>query len=219
MKWDDRVSWALLLLLSMLGARFVPSMAIDVPDEPCWISIDWPSRRGLPGIARPVGAGRIVIPEAAMRRLVENATRTVTASSAAIFLVTLLATPLLLASATSTWTGSAPGAWRSSRGRHPAGGSAVPPRSSSSAPARRGLACWLWLLAFEAGDLSPTWVIWGLVAVVVLGLVSVAAAVATGRGWRSVWWSRKAEVAESLTGAFAFASTVVASGLFVPCGK
>ena len=31
----------------------------------------------------------------------------------------------------------------------------------------------------------------------------LAAAVATGRGWRSVWWSRRAELAEGLCGSFA----------------
>ena len=39
-------------------------------------------------------------------------------------------------------------------------------------------------------------------------------AVATGRGWRSAWWSRRAEVAEGLAGAGAIAALVVASGLF-----
>jgi hypothetical protein len=45
-------------------------------------------------------------------------------------------------------------------------------------------------------------------------LVLVGVAVATGRGWRSAWWSRRAEVAEGLTGACAIASLVAASGLF-----
>ena len=62
--------------------------------------------------------------------------------------------------------------------------------------------------------MTTTWTTCGLVAVTVLGVISLAAAVATGRGWRSVWWSRKAEVAEGLAGALALASTVVASGLF-----
>jgi len=49
----------------------------------------------------------------------------------------------------------------------------------------------------------------------VLALVTVIAAVATGRGWRSAWWSRRAEIAESLCGAAALASLLVSSGLFV----
>ena len=47
-----------------------------------------------------------------------------------------------------------------------------------------------------------------------LGVIALAAAVATGRGWRSVWWSRWAEVAESMCGSFAIASAVVAAGIF-----
>ena len=40
----------------------------------------------------------------------------------------------------------------------------------------------------------------------------VVVAVATGRGWRSAWWSRRAEVAEGLCGAAALASVFVAVG-------
>lgn len=215
MKWDDRVSWALLILLAMLGARFVPSLAVDVPDE-ALLDLDrlavtaWSARDRSNG-----RRGRIVIPESAMRRLVEDASRTVTASCAAIFLMTSVATPLLLASATIDLDRIG------ARCLVLFAGAAIllAARQYRHSAARRllrgaGLACWLWLLAFEVSGLSPTWVVWGLVAVLVLGAVSIAAAVATGRGWRSVWWSRKAEVAEGLAGAFAFAATVVASGLF-----
>ena len=47
-----------------------------------------------------------------------------------------------------------------------------------------------------------------------LGLLLVLVAVATGRGWRSVWWSRRAEVAEGFCAAAALASVVVSTGLF-----
>jgi peptidoglycan/LPS O-acetylase OafA/YrhL len=82
-----------------------------------------------------------------------------------------------------------------------------------------GLACWLWLVGFAVADLSPRGATSGpvgalVLGTVVLGLVCLAAAVATGRGWRSVWWSRRAELAEGLCGSFALASTVVASGFF-----
>ena len=215
MQWDGRVSWALLVVLAMLAARFVPSLAMDVPDE-ALLDVDrlavtaWSARDRSGG-----GRGRIVIPEAAMRRLVEDATRTITASCAAILVVTVFATPLMLASAPidldrigarclAFFAGAA---------------IVLAARQYRHSAARRllrgaGLACWLWLLVFEARDLSSTWVVWGLVATLVLGAVSLTAAVATGRGWRSVWWSRRAEVAESMAGAFAFAATVVASGLF-----
>jgi hypothetical protein len=44
--------------------------------------------------------------------------------------------------------------------------------------------------------------------------VVVLAAMATGRGWRSAWWSRRAEVAEALCGSSALALVLVASGFF-----
>jgi hypothetical protein len=49
---------------------------------------------------------------------------------------------------------------------------------------------------------------------VVGALIMVVAAVATGRGWRSVSWSRRAELAESLSGAAAVAAVFVSSGAF-----
>ncbi|CAA9399531.1 MAG: Conjugative transfer protein TrbL [uncultured Nocardioides sp.] len=215
MEWDDRVSWALLVVLAMLAARFVPSLAVDVPDE-ALLDLErlavtaWSARDRTHG-----RRGRVVIPESAMRRLVEDAGRTVTASCAAILLVTLVAVPLLLASANIDLDRIG------ARCLVLLAGAAIvlAARQYRHAAARRllraaGLACWAWLVVFEVGDLSSTWLVWGLVVLLVLGAVSVAAAVATGRGWRSVWWSRKAEVAEGLAGAFAFAATVVASGLF-----
>jgi len=42
----------------------------------------------------------------------------------------------------------------------------------------------------------------------------VVVAVATGRGWRSAWWSRRAEVAEALCGSAAVATLLVAAGVF-----
>lgn len=215
MEWNDRVSWAVLLVLAMLGARFAPSLAIDVPDE-ALLDLDrlavtaWSARDKSNG-----RRGRLVIPESAMRRLVADATRTVTASCAAILLITLIATPLLLLTATIDLDRIG------ARCLTFFAGAAIllAARQYRHATARRllrvaGLACWSWLIAFEINDLTTTWTTWGLGVVVVLGAISLAAAVATGRGWRSVWWSRKAEVAESLAGALAFASTVVASGLF-----
>ncbi len=215
MEWSDQVSWALLIVLAMLGARFAPSLAVDVPDE-ALLDLDRLAVTAWSARDRTVGRrGRIVIPESAMRRLIEDATATVTASCVAIALITLIATPLLLATATidldrigarclAFFAGAAI-LLAARQYRHTA-----PRRLLRGA----GLACWLWLLAFEVDDLSATWMTWGLVVVVALGAVSITAAVATGRGWRSVWWSRRAEVAEGLAGALAFASGVVASGFF-----
>jgi hypothetical protein len=215
LEWDGRVAWAVLLLLAMLAARFVPSLAIDVPDETL-IDLDrlavtaWSARD-----SGRAGRGRIVVSAAAMRQLVAGATRTVTAACAAIMVVAVVATPLLLATATIDLDriGARCLAFF-------AGASILlAARSYRHTAARRllrvgGLACWAWLLGFAVGDASPRAVTIGVVVVLLLGAISLAAGVATGRGWRSVWWSRRAELAEGLCGSFALAATVVASGFF-----
>ncbi|KRF37340.1 hypothetical protein ASG94_08415 [Nocardioides sp. Soil805] len=215
LEWDGRVAWAVLVLVAMLAARFVPSLAIDVPDETL-IDLDrlavtaWSARDG--GRA---GRGRIVVSAAAMRQLVAGATRTVTAACAAIMVTAVVATPLLLATATIDLDRIGARALAFFAGAS----ILLAARSYRHTTARRllrvgGLACWLWLLGFLVGDVSPTAVLVALVVLLLLGGVCLAAAVATGRGWRSVWWSRRAELAEGLCGSFAFAATVVASGFF-----
>ena len=80
--------------------------------------------------------------------------------------------------------------------------------------AAAGLVCWavlalavLPVVSGQAGALVAT----GAIGVAVL---LVVVAVATGRGWRSAWWSRRAEVAEGLCGSAAVATLLVAAGVF-----
>jgi hypothetical protein len=77
-----------------------------------------------------------------------------------------------------------------------------------------GLTCWVALTAVLLGILDTSGSLTLALAEILLAAVLVLVAVATGRGWRSAWWSRRAEVAEGLTGAGAIAALVVASGLF-----
>lgn len=215
LEWDGRVAWAVLLLLAMLAARFVPSLAIDVPDETL-IDLDrlavtaWSARD-----SGRTGRGRIVVSSAAMSQLVAGATRTVTASCAAIMVVAVVATPLLLATATIDLDRIGARCLAFFVGAS----ILLAARSYRHTAARRllrvgGLACWAWLIGFAVGDVSPRTVTTGVFVVLLLGAISLAAGVATGRGWRSVWWSRRAELAEGLCGSFALAATVVASGFF-----
>jgi hypothetical protein len=77
-----------------------------------------------------------------------------------------------------------------------------------------GLACWVALAEALVPVLTDgQWLTVGVVAVG-LALLLVLVAVATGRGWRSAWWSRRAEVAEGIVGSFAIATVVVAAGFF-----
>jgi ESX secretion system protein EccD len=77
-----------------------------------------------------------------------------------------------------------------------------------------GLVCWtvlaLAVLPAVSGQAGA------LVAIGAIGVavLLVVVAVATGRGWRSAWWSRRAEVVEGLCGSAAVATLLVAAGVF-----
>jgi peptidoglycan/LPS O-acetylase OafA/YrhL len=77
-----------------------------------------------------------------------------------------------------------------------------------------GSACWLIVTVAVLPACGPAVSGWIAALAVGLGLLGVVLAVAVGRGWRSVWWARRAEVAEAVCGAFALASVAVSSGLF-----
>lgn len=215
LEWDPRVSWTLLLVTAVLAARFAPSLAVDVPDE-ALLDLERLAVTAWSARDRATGRrGRLVVPRSAMNRLVASATRTVTASAAAILVVTLTATPLLLAAADIDLDRIG------ARCLAFFGGAAIllAARSYRHAAARTllraaGLGAWATLAVVVVGDVSSALVATLVVVAVLLGLAALAAAVATGRGWRSVWWSRRAEVAEALSGSFALAAAVVAAGLF-----
>lgn len=216
MGWDGRVAWALLVFLSMMAARFAPSLAIDVPDE-ALLDLDrlavtaWSARDSRRGGRR----GRIVVGADAMERLVHRASRIVTGAAAAILVTMVVASPLLLHSASIDLDriGARCLVFFS-------GCSLLLAARSYRHAAARGLLRLAGLAALTAlavhlvsGPGAPRLDSFFYV-VVALGIIALAAAVATGRGWRSVWWSRRAEVAESLCGSLAFASAVVAAGVF-----
>ena len=214
--WDARVTWALMVFLAMMAARFAPSLAVNVPDE-ALLDLDrlavtaWSAR----DTGRPGRRGRIVVGAEAMERLVRRATRTVTAAAAAILVVVLVASPLLLRSATIDLDRIGARCLVLFAGCS----LLLAARSYRHATARAllrlaGLGALLALAAHLAVAGGAGHVDTFFYVTVALGAVAIAAAVATGRGWRSVWWSRRAEVAESLAGSLAFAALVVAAGVF-----
>lgn len=216
MGWDARVAWVLLVFGSMMAARFAPSLAIDVPDE-ALLDLDrlavtaWSARDSQ----RSGHRGRIVVGADAMERLVHRASRLVTGAAAAILVTVLVASPLLLHSATIDldrigarclvfFAGCS--LLLAARSYRLAGARAL--LRLAGLAALTALA--VHLVAGPGAPLLDSF----FYVVVALGAIALAAAVATGRGWRSVWWSRRAEVAESLCGSFAFAAAVVAAGAF-----
>jgi hypothetical protein len=211
----ERVDWAVLLLGALLAARFVPLLAVDVPDQylvdferlavTAWSARDRGPRRRI----------RSVVPIAAVSEVADRGGRLVAAASAAVTVVVLVAAPLLIATATLPIDriGARLEVLLVGAGLLLAG------RSYRQPMARlllrlAGVACWTTLAVYVATRLSPGWLTTAAVVAVGLGVLVVVAAVATGRGWRSAWWARRAEVAEALCGSAAFASVLVASGFF-----
>ncbi|WP_323791319.1 hypothetical protein [Nocardioides sp.] len=214
---EAQVVWSVLLLIATLAARFVPQLAVDVPDHylldlerlavTAWSARERPVRR----------RGRIVVPHRVVVAISQRAARLVTAASVAVLAVAAVSAPLLLVEVRATGVQVDVVGARCQVGfcgaalllaarsyRH---------RGARAALRAAGLACWIALLLDlldGAGQGLATSV--ALVATS-LGAVVVLVAVALGRGWRSAWWARRTEVAESLSTAFAVASVVAAAGL------
>ena len=210
-----QVAWTVLLLLAMLAARFVPAFAIDVPDQ-FLIDLERLAVTAWSARDRPTGRrGRIVVPPHAIEVVAARGTRIITAASAAILATVVVSAPLLLDTATQRYD------WVGARSLVFFAGATLlfTARSYRNVAARSllraaGLACWVFLLAVMLTDADVDFVMsLGIVAISLAGLV-ILASVALGRGWRSTWWSRRAEVAEALCGSFAVGSVVVAVGLF-----
>ena len=216
LEWDQRVSWTLLVLVATLTARFAPSLAIDVPDE-ALLDLDrlavtaWSARDA----DRRAKRSRLIVASQAMSALVASASRTVTAAAVSVFVGLPVASALLLRDADLELDriGACCLVFF-------AGGSVLfAARAYRHAAARRllrgaGLLAWLVLgVALAQGADSMRWQLLSATAIA-LGAILVAVAVASGRGWRSVWWARRAELGEALCGSFAVASAVVAAGVF-----
>lgn len=209
------VVWGALLVLAMLAARFVPALAVDVSDQ-LLIDIERLAVTAWSARDRPQGRrGRTVVPAGDVAVVAARAARTVTAAAGAIWAVVALSAPLLLATATlpvdrigaRVLVGLAGGALllAARSYRH---------RAARGLLRGAGITCGAALLVVLLDVLGDDRRFALAVAVVVLAALLVVVAVASGRGWRSAWWSRRAEVAEGLAGAGAIAALVVASGLF-----
>ncbi|MGB0099702.1 MAG: hypothetical protein WBP61_05415 [Nocardioides sp.] len=210
-----RLVWALLLVAAVLAARFVPALAVDVPDHYLLdlerLAVTAWSARTTPSGKR----GRSVIHRDAVVDVAGRGARVITAASAAILVVAGISAPLLLRTATLPIDRIGARALVLFAG----GALLLAARNHRHVAARAllraaGLGCWVVLSAVMLAVASDEARWWTLLGAVGLAAILVVVAVAVGRGWRSAWWSRRAEVAEGLCGAFALASLIVASGWF-----
>jgi len=215
MGWSPRVAWAALLVGALLAARFVPTVAVEVPDQ---YLVDFERLAVTAWSARDLGPRRRVrsiVPIGAVREVADRGGRLVAAATTSILVVAVVVAPLLL------WTAPLPvdrvGA-RLEVGLVGAG--LLLAGRSYRHPAARlqlrlaGLACWAALAAHAVPRLSSGQLLTVSLVSIGLGVVVVVVAIATGRGWRSAWWSRRAEVAEALCGSAALAVVLVAAGVF-----
>jgi hypothetical protein len=215
LSWSPRAAWAILLAGALVAARFVPALAIDVPDQylvdverlavTAWSARDPAPRRRV----------RSIVPVAAVIAVADRGARVVTTAAGCVLVVAVVTAPLLL------WSADLPvdrvgarlevalvglGLLLAARShRHP---------TARSLLRLAGLACGGALAAYAAARLDPGELLAVALVAVGIGLLLVVAAIATGRGWRSVWWSRRAEAAEALCGSTALAFVLVASGFF-----
>ncbi|WP_300406213.1 hypothetical protein [Nocardioides sp.] len=211
---DAQVVWAVVLVAAMLAARFVPQLAIEVPDQ-YLLDLERLAVTAWSARERPSGRrGRTVVPRQAVEDVAQSGARLITAAGVAVMLLAAVAAALLLREATASvdvigarcQVGFSGGALLLAARSYRHVGARAALRAG-------GLACWVVLAVVlftraEAGLATAA-----AVVPVVLGCLVVLVAVALGRGWRSAWWSRRAEVAESLCAAFGVGSVVVAAGL------
>ncbi|MDT9593444.1 hypothetical protein RDV89_10225 [Nocardioides zeae] len=211
---DERVVWATLLLGAMLAGRVVPSFAVDVPDQ-ALVDFDrlavsaWSAREG----DRKSPRARTIVLRESVEQVVDHGSRTVAAAAAAVLVVTVVAAPLVLTTTHlpldrigSPLLVALVGCTQ-----------LLVARSYRHATARlllrvAGLWCLGAVLVLVVAERD--WRSQVGIAAFVLGLALVPAAVAVGRGWRSVWWGRRAELAEAFAVAASVPAFVVTVGVF-----
>lgn len=217
---SPQVVWAVLFLAAVLAARFVPELVVDVPDQ-YLLDLERLAVTAWSARERPTGRrGRIVVPEQAVQAVADRGARAVTASATAVLVVVVVTAPLLLA------TADLPLDRTGARCLVGFGGATLlfAARSYRHAAASRLLrlagvvalaVLAVVLLGIAPGGRDPVTAP-GAVAAVAVAIAGalVLSAVFVGRGWRSAWWSRRAEIAEAMCGAFAVGSLVVAVGFF-----
>lgn len=207
--------WGVLLVLAVLAPRFVPGLAVDVPDQ-LLLDLERLAVTAWSARERPAGRrGRTIVAPEAVADVAAGGARTVTAACAAVVAVAVVAASGLLGAVEAgvdvvgarvmvLFSGAAIVLAARSY-RH---------RAARALLRLAGLGCWVALGVDVAPALhGSAGMAVAVGAVLVAGLV-VPVAVATGRGWRSAWWARRAEVAEGLSSALALAALVVASGFF-----
>lgn len=212
----QRALWSVVFAIGVLAARWLPYLAVDVPDQEL-LDLDRLAVTAWSARERPrARRRRIMVRPESVDTLAHRGHRVVSGGVVAGGVVMTGAAPLLA---------SSPGSDTITRiGVYllllfGGAGVALMSRSYRSFLARVGLrVCGGWVLAFLGGACvlrAEGALAWALGAAAALVAVAVVvSAVAIGRGWRSIWWARTADIVEGACVVFVVAALPVASGLF-----
>lgn len=212
---DAAVLLALAYGVAVAAARLLPYAAVDVPDD-VLLDLDRLAVTSWSARERPRGRRRAMVRPESVAELVRRGQGVLLTGTLAIALAAVIAGPAAIwatrgqgASAVGTLVMVAAGGCalaltaRSVRARVP--------RAALRLAAVIDLAVLGGLLLARHAPGSPwPW----LAGAWVLGGLALLAALLLGRGWRSVWWARMADVAETLCVVVVLAALPVATGLF-----
>jgi hypothetical protein len=207
--------WALLFALAVVAARLLPYTVVDVPDQ-ALLDLDRLAVTAWSARERPRGSRRqrAMVRAEGVTHVVRRGLRLVAAGTLVIAAVVTTTGALLTLQAGRDLRG-----W-SALAMVGLGGVALSlvarsfrsllPRVALRVAATAVLA----LLGLEVVDglgRTAAWVVFG--AGSVLALLVTLAAVSLGRGWRSVWWARVADLLEGLAVVLVVGAVPLASGL------
>jgi hypothetical protein len=208
--------WAVLFGAAVVAARLLPSTVVDVPDD-ALLDLDRLAVTAWSARERPRGSRRrrSMVRYDGVRAVVRRGQRLVAAGTVLIAVVCAVTGPLVVDGAGTGPTGIG------SLVLVGLGGFALAMVARSfrfplpRLVLRLAAGCVLAFVGLEVMDgLGERWT-WAVFAgLVLLAGVATAAAVALGRGWRSIWWTRVADAAEGLAVVLVVAAVPLASGLF-----
>lgn len=207
--------WAWLFVAAVVAARLLPYLVVDVPDE-VLLDMDRLAVTAWSPRERPRGSRRrLAVRPRGVAELARQGRDLLVAGAVALAVVATIAAILLACR---------PGSGIESVGVRLVllfGGSAlaltarsyraVVPRFALRVPALLALSA---VLVFFLGASSADRLWWALAALAVTVLALVAAAISLGRGWRSIWWARTADVVEGGSVVLCVAAFPVAAGIF-----
>ncbi len=201
---------------AVVAARLLPYLVVDVPDE-ALLDLDrlqntaWSAREQPRGSRRK----RVIVRPEGVAAVVRRGQRLMTSGTVVISAVVVVGGALLVRGAELDVLGVS----RVAMVLLGAAALALVARSVRARVPRLALrlsagvvTAWTGVTLLDVGDPRATW--WVFAVGGALGALTVSVGLALGQGWRSVWWTRLADVCEALAVALVVAAVPLASGIF-----